>query len=316
MTAWMRLKVNWPENSLNRRSAIQLLGKAGLALTMNKVSALDKLSGALPASNRMPVIFSSHGNPMDITLPAYGNDFLSYLGTLGQELRRKYPIKAIMVISAHWLTQGTYINVSARPETVFDYYNFPPEYYASDLKYPAKGAPGIARQIAADISDVTATSDWGLDHGCWPMLRHLFPEADIPVFQLSIDYYQTPQYHFELASKLKRYRDQGILIIGSGAIVHNLNLAGKRMFAGDTRIYGWDKEFDDFIKQQIDDRNVTAIIEYEKHKYGKMAAPTPDHYVPLIYSMALIDDKDEIKHTYEGLLPAFSDRSFIAEPKA
>jgi len=300
---------------MNRRRFIRFLGSTPLAFTMYKQNAMEDLIEKLPVSERMPVIFTSHGNPMDITLPAYGNDFLAYLGNLGITLRQKYPINAVMVISAHWLTRGTYINVSTHPETVFDYSNFPPEYYASELKYAAKGAPDIAKGIAGDHSELKTTTEWGLDHGAWPMLRHLIPEADIPVFQLSIDYYQTPRYHFELASKLKKYRDQGILIIGSGAIVHNLNLAGKRMFAGDTRIYGWDKEFDDFIKQQIDNRNINAIIDYEKHKYSKMAAPTPDHYVPLIYSMSLIDDQDEIRHTYEGLLPAFSDRSFIAEPK-
>jgi len=299
---------------MNRRGFIHLMGIAPLVLTMHNLNTLDRLTNKLPASSRMPVIFTSHGNPMDITLPAYGNEFLTYLGNLGKELRKKYAIKAVMVVSAHWCTQGTYVNISSNPETVFDYYNFPPEYYAPELKYPAKGAPDIARLVVEDNSVIRTTTEWGLDHGSWPMLRHLFPQADIPVFQMSIDYYQTPRYHYELALKLKNYRDQGILIIGSGAIVHNLSQASRRMFTGDTRIYGWDKEFDDYTKQQIDDRNVNAIVEYEKHKYGKMAAPTPDHYIPLIYSMALIDNKDNIKHTYEGLLPAFSDRSFIAEP--
>ncbi len=262
----------------------------------------------------MPVLFTSHGNPMDITLPAHGNDFIQYLNNLSKDLGSRYKPKAILVISAHWYTRGTYVNSSPFPETVFDYYGFPEEYYSDSLKYPAPGSPEIAGEIASDISQVKTTTDWGFDHGNWPVMRHLFPEADIPVFQISIDYDLSVQNHYYLAQHLKKYREKGILIIGSGAIVHNLREAGNRMFTGDTRIYGWDKEFDDYIKLQIDNRNVKAIIEYNKHKYGKRAVPTPEHYIPLVYVMALLDDKDDIMHTYEGLLPAFSNRSFLAEP--
>lgn len=146
------------------------------------------------------------------------------------------------------------------------------------------------------------------------MLRHLFPDANTPVFQMSIDYYQSPQYHYELAVQLKKLRTKGVLIIGSGSVVHNLQLASSRLFKGDKTLYGWDKEFDEWIKQRVVDRDIKSLMNYEKTKFGKMAAPTPDHYVPLIYSMAMLNTNDTIKHTYENLLPAFSDRSFIMEP--
>jgi len=276
---------------------------------------MKKLFEQLPASEKMPVIFTSHGNPMDITLPAYGNSFITYLNELGEELHTNYRIKAVLVISAHWCTKGTYININPFPETIFDYYGFPEEYYSDSLKYPAPGSPDIAGHIAKENNLVTATSEWGFDHGNWPVMKHLLPEANIPVVQLSIDYYQPPQYHYDLALQLKNYREKGVLIIGSGAIVHNLKEAGKRMFTGNTQPYGWDKEFDDSIKQKINDRNVKSIINYQNNKYSRFAIPTPDHYIPLIYIMALLDKKDNIRHTYEDILPAFSNRSFIIEPE-
>ena len=262
----------------------------------------------------LPVIFTSHGNPMDIPLPHKANPFLTYLFDLGVDLREKYPkeIKAILVVSAHWCTQGTYVNVSPWPETIYDFYGFPPEYYT--IKYPAPGAPEFAKEVAHSNPTIKTTTDWGFDHGNWPMLRHLFPDANTPVFQMSIDYYQSPQYHYELAVQLKKLRTKGVLIIGSGSVVHNLQLASSRLFKGDKTLYGWDTEFDEWIKQRVDDRDTKSLMNYEKTKFGKMAAPTPDHYVPLIYSMAMLNSNDTIKHTYENLLPAFSDRSFIIEP--
>lgn len=259
----------------------------------------------------LPVLFTSHGNPMDIPIPAYGNPFTSYLGDTGKQIREKYKVNAILVVSAHWCTNGTYVNTSPWPKTLYDYYGFPANYYTE--KYPAPGAPEIAKEIASNISTINETTDWGFDHGNWPMLKHLFPKADVPVFQLSIDYYKPPQYHYDLALQLKKYRKKGVLIIGSGALVHNLQLAMAKMQRRDTKLYGWEMEFDSWIKQRIDARDLKSIINYEKNKLGLLAAPTPDHYVPLIYSMALADSRDEIIHTYSEMLPGFSNRSFIIE---
>lgn len=265
----------------------------------------------LSSSQKMPVIFTSHGNPMDIPLPAYGNPFLSYLGDLGKELRAHYKIYAILVVSAHWCTKGTYVNTSPWPSTIYDYYGFPDHYYTQ--KYPAPGAPELAKQIANELDGVKATTDWGFDHGNWPMLMHLFPEANVPVFQLSLDYYQSPQYHVNLAQQLKKYREKGVLIIGSGALIHNLQLAIPKMQRGDSSIYGWETEFDEWLVRHIENRDLKSLINYDNNKLGMLAAPTPDHYLPLIYSMALADKQDNIRHTYNEMLPGFSNRSFIIE---
>lgn len=267
-----------------------------------------------PTGRKVPVLFTSHGNPMDIPLPTYGNPFLSYLGDLGKEIRKQYEVKAILVVSAHWCTRGTYANISPWPETIYDYYGFPKNYYTEI--YPAPGAPEIAIQLAKNVTEIETTTDWGFDHGNWPMLKHLFPDANVPVFQVSIDYYKSAQYHYDLALQLKSLREKGVLIIGSGALVHNIKLAMNKMKSGDTTLYGWELEFDDWVKRQIDDKNVKAIIDYEKNKLGLLAAPTPDHYVPIIYSMALADEKDQIRHTFADMIPGFSNRSFIIESVA
>ena len=147
---------------------------------------------------------------------------------------------------------------------------------------------------------VIETEDWGLDHGAWPMLMHLFPKANIPVFQMSIDYYARPEYHFELGKQLKKLREKGVLIIGSGSLIHNLPLTMQKMSVNDMSPFGWEAEYDAWIKRQIDDRNFDPIIDYEKsHSLGKLAAPTPDHFVPVLYALGLMDRTDEIKYFYE-----------------
>jgi len=277
-----------------------------------KLSRLAKaLEQTKPTGKNLPVLFTSHGNPMDIPVPHYGNPFNTYLGDLGKEIRKNYSINAILVISAHWCTKGSFVNISPAPKTIYDYYGFPDNYYT--IKYPASGHPLLAKQIADGIKEIQTTTEWGFDHGNWPMLMHLFPNADVPVFQLSIDYYKSAQYHYDLAFQLKKYRKQGVLIIGSGALIHNLNLAMVKMQTGDTEIYGWEAEFDDWIRERIDERDVKALIDYKKNKLGEMAAPTPDHYVPVLYAMALADDNDSIRHTFSDVLPGFSNRSFIIE---
>ncbi len=296
---------------MKRTDFIKLLTATSFGMATYKLNALGTILNKLPASKKLPVLFTSHGNPMDIPLPHYANPFNSYLGNLGKHIRKEYEVKAILVISAHWCTKGTFVNVSPFPETIYDYYGFPNNYYS--LKYPAPGAPEMATEVASAIPQIKTTTDWGFDHGNWPMLRHLYPDADVPVFQLSIDYYKPAQYHFDLAIQLKKFREKGVLIIGSGAVVHNLKLASSKMFSGDTKIYGWDKEFDQWVKEKVDNHDVKSLIEYDKTTLGNLAAPTPDHYIPLIYSMALIDKYDSIRHTYVALLPAFSDRSFIIE---
>lgn len=280
---------------------------------MGTLQNLASFAESLPAQNkRMPVLFTSHGNPMDIPVSRELRPFWKTLFELGQELKNHYQVNAALIVSAHWCTTGTFVNASDNQKQIFDYYGFPPEYY--EVIYKAQGKPSLAQEINQLIPSVETTKDWGLDHGAWPMLMHLFPEADIPVLQLSIDYYAKPEYHYELGKKLKSLRNKGILIIGSGALIHNLSLAMQKMRNNDMTPYGWELEYDHWLKKQLDERNINNLVNYmQSHKLGKMAAPTPDHFVPVLYSLGLMESDDEMKYFYEGgiSLPAFSERSFI-----
>lgn len=295
---------------MNRKEFIQSI----LALTaMGTLSSFEKYTNQLPKQGKkMPVLFTSHGNPMDIPLSKEERPFWNTLFELGNYLQNNFEVKAALVVSAHWCTRGTFVNTSAEQKQIYDYYGFPEEYYK--VYYKANGAPEIAHEVNQIVPSVTETNDWGLDHGAWPMLMHLFPKGDVPVFQMSIDYYAQPDYHFKLGQQLKKLREKGVLIIGSGSLIHNLKLGMKKFRANDNTPYGWEAEYDAWLKKQIETRNFKDLINYEtSHQLGKLASPTPDHYVPVLYSLGLMDPKDEIQFFYEEepSLPAFSERSFI-----
>lgn len=298
---------------MERKKFLELLAMAPLSVKAMDLPEFGQLTSHLPRQDKkMPVLFTSHGNPMDIVKTKEQKPFWNALYQLGRDLENQFEVKAAVIVSAHWCTRGTYVNVSKQQQQIYDYSGFPEEYYK--VTYNAGGAPEIAHEIGKLVPEVKETGEWGLDHGAWPMLMHLFPKGNIPVFQMSIDYYAKPAYHYALAQQLQSLRDKGVLIIGSGALIHNLRLVGQKMMHGDHSVYGWEAEYDAWIKAQIDARNVENIINYEtSHKLGKLAAPTPDHFVPVLYSLGLMDKKDEIKHFYEDAasLPAFSERSFI-----
>lgn len=299
---------------MERKDFLKLMALAPLSASSMDLKDFEKLTGQLPKQNkRLPVLFTSHGSPMDIPLSREKRPFWSALYQLGKELQAGYDVRAALVVSAHWCTRGTYVNIAKEQKQIYDYYGFPKEYY--EVKYQANGAPDIAKEVARIVPDIKETTDWGLDHGAWPMLMHLFPEGNVPVFQMSIDYHAKPEYHYQLGQQLKALREKGVLIIGSGSLIHNLALAGEKMRKNDMSPYGWEAEYDAWIKKEIDARRVKSIIEYEtSHPLGKLAAPTPDHFVPVLYSLGLTDHKDDIRYFYEGTpsIPAFSERSFIA----
>lgn len=298
---------------MERKDFLKLLALAPLSMSAMNLREFENLTTALPVQGKkMPVLFTSHGSPMDIPVSRDKRPFWKALYELGNELKSHYNVKAALVVSAHWCSKGTFVNVAADQKQIYDYYGFPEEYYK--VVYQAKGAPDIAREVSQLIPSIAETTDWGLDHGAWPMLMHLFPAGDVPVFQMSIDYHAHPSYHYKLGKQLKVLRDKGVLIIGSGSLIHNLQLAGKKMRENDMTPYGWEAEYDAWIKKQLDTRQFEAIINYEtSHALGKLAAPTPDHYVPVLYSLGLMEPKDEIQYFYEGTanIPAFSERSFI-----
>src|ERR1041385_6743429 len=179
---------------------------------MGTLTDFRKITDELPTmGKKMPVLFTSHGNPMDIVRSTQERPLWAALGTLGADIRSKHEIKAVLVVSAHWCTQGTFVNIAEEQKQVYDYYGFPDEYYK--VQYHAHGSLEIAHDVKKLVPSVTETGDWGLDHGAWPMLMHLFPKADVPVLQLSLDYYAKPEYHYELGKQLATLRDKGVLII-------------------------------------------------------------------------------------------------------
>ena len=267
-------------------------------LTCNmKLQDFPKVTDALPKSEKMPVWFVGHGSPMNAL---EDNAFTRCLRKMGETMQNKQKPAAILVVSAHWLTRGSYVNVIPKPETIHDFGGFPKALF--EAQYPASGAPEIAKETAKLSALLHESDDWGIDHGAWTILMHLFPQADIPVFQMSIDYHQPMEYHFKLATEIRALRDRGVLVIGSGNIVHNLRMCMERLQNGDTRPFDWAVEFDNWVYDKIKSRDFQGLTDYEKAgTAGKLSVPTVDHYVPLLYTLGLADAREEIQQTYEEL---------------
>jgi 4,5-DOPA dioxygenase extradiol len=248
----------------------------------------------------MPVLFIGHGNPMNAIAD---NEFTRSLRASGKNLPRP---EAICVISAHWLTDGTFVSVTGKPETIHDFYGFPEELFR--MTYPANGAPAFADKLSGQSALIKKDASWGLDHGAWSILVHLFPEADIPVFQLSIDILKPMRYHYDLARSLSSLRNEGILFIGSGNIVHNLSLVN---FDDDAEPFDWAVEFDTFVDDKLSRRDDEALIEWERvGKAAKLSVPTTDHYIPLLYTIGFSDESEKPETIYEGIeLSSMSMRS-------
>jgi 4,5-DOPA dioxygenase extradiol len=229
------------------------------------------------------------------------NEFTKSLTSLGRNLPRP---RAIMVVSAHWLTQGTSVTCMEKPRTIHDFYGFPEELYA--IQYSSPGAPDYARMaIQLSNEQIRCDNDWGLGHASWSVLRHLYPKADVPVFEMSLDYsfnewHPKPlKHHYKLASKLTDLRRRGVLIIGSGNIVHNLRVIGFENV--DARPYDWVIEFDEKVKNDLINENHEALLNCEsKGSSASYAVPTLDHYLPMIYVVALQAKNEPITFTYEG----------------
>jgi 4,5-DOPA dioxygenase extradiol len=239
---------------------------------------------------KLPVLFIGHGSPMN---GIEDNEFSQTWAKLGQEIPKP---KAVLVISAHWLTGGTHITAMENPKTIHDFGGFPQELF--DVQYPAKGNPVLAQQTANLITttNVGLDHDWGLDHGTWTVVRHMYPNVEIPVLQLSIDYNKPAQYHFDLAKQLVSLRKKGVLIIGSGNMVHNLRMITWDKLNEPEFGYDWAIEMNTIFKEKISDGDFNALIHFEKlNTASKLAIPTPDHYFPLLYSIALQEKNDEIQ---------------------
>ena len=235
-------------------------------------------------SEKMPVLFVGHGNPMNVM---EDNEFSRAWDAAGKALPRP---KAVICISAHWVTRGTMITAMDKPRTIYDFSGFPPEMY--EIRYDAPGAPDLAEQVRRIIKNTEVKPDlnWGLDHGTWTVLKRMFPQADVPVIQMSLDANIEAQKHYEISRQLKELREEGVLIIGSGNIVHNL-----RMARFDDSAFNWAVEFDQRIANWISQNDHEPIIHYEKgDQAAALAINTAEHYVPLLYTLALKDENEPV----------------------
>ncbi|WP_434979187.1 4,5-DOPA dioxygenase extradiol [Daejeonia sp. YH14] len=253
------------------------------------LNGLENLTGTLASSPRMPVLFIGHGSPMNAIEE---NPFVQGFRQKAAEL----PVpKAILCISAHWFTEGTFITAGENQKTIHDFYGFPKALF--EVEYPAKGNPALADETRALLLPHLAeeTDDWGLDHGAWSVLRHMYPDAEIPVIQMSIDYTKPPQWHFELAAQLAELREKGILILGSGNIVHNLRMIDWRNI--NTLGAGWDWAVAarEKINSWLVNGDFKPLLEYQKNGTElQYAIPTPDHFLPLIYTLGLKKKSEEL----------------------
>lgn len=242
----------------------------------------------------MPAVFFGHGNPMNALLD---NPYTRGWAAIGEELPRP---SAVLSVSAHWYISGTSVTSMTAPRTIHDFGGFPPELHR--VEYPAPGDPALAdrvRSLLAPIS-VDPDGDWGLDHGTWTVLRHVFPGADIPVVQLAIDKRQTAKFHFDVGKQLSPLRDEGVLIVGSGNLVHNLhaNAWGQRA----VEPYDWAVRFEDKARELLLAGNDGPMIAYETlGRDAVLSIPTPDHYLPLLYVIALRRESDTIRFPVEGV---------------
>lgn len=254
---------------------------------------------------KMPVLFVGHGSPMNAILD---NNYSRNWKMIADRIPRP---KAILSISAHWYTRGTYIMSNTNPKTIYDMYGFPPALY--DITYEVPGAPEIASLSHSMISGKTDFDDsWGIDHGSWSVLVHMYPNRDIPVFQISIDSEAPPETHYRIGRELSALRDQGVLIMGSGNIVHNLRQVDWHK-PGEG--LDWAYEFDAFINENILSGNHDRILNYkDMGMIARMAVPTPDHFFPLLYVLGASNQNDEISvYNKSGELGSLTMTSYLFE---
>ena len=254
---------------------------------MKNLSEQHHKSPSLSNTERMPVLFLGHGSPMNAIVE---NEFVVGFRNIAKTLPTP---NAILCISAHWFTNGTKLTAMEMPRTIHDFGGFPEELF--DVQYPAKGSPTLAKETKELLLPAIVELDekWGLDHGAWSVIKHLYPKANIPVIQLSIDYTKPAQYHYDLAQKLNSLRYKGILIIGSGNIIHNLRMIDVPNWEKDNYGYDWAIETRETINNYLLNNNFQPLINYEKQGTAfQLAVPSPDHYLPLIYSLGL-KQKDE-----------------------
>lgn len=253
-----------------------------------KLGDLAKLSD-WPKEYKMPALFMGHGSPMNAIEE---NEFVAGFRKMGEGIPRP---RAILCVSAHWETKGTHITAMEKPKTIHDFGGFPQALF--DVQYPAPGSPAIAKELKEAVvkTQVGLDLQWGLDHGCWSVIKHLYPKGDVPVLQMSLDYYQTPKYHYELAKELYGLRRKGILIVGSGNMVHNLGKIAWDKMNVDNFGYDWAIEANEKMKGFISKGDHTPLVAFRSQgKAFDLAIPTAEHFLPLLYVLAQQDKDDKV----------------------
>ena len=258
--------------------------------TIQSFNGFKNFTDTLPVQDYlMPVLFIGHGSPMN---GIEDNFFSRGWSAMANEIRIP---TAVLVVSAHWFTKGTHITEMDFPPTIHDFGGFPKALY--EVQYPAPGNPALARETVAMIHStaVGLAHEWGLDHGTWSIVRHMYPMANIPVLQLSIDYTKPAQFHYDLAKEIYALRKKGVLIIGSGNMVHNLRMVAWDKLNEPEFGFDWDVQINDTFKSFISAGSHDQLIHYQNlGKEAMLAIPTPEHYLPLIYALGLINDKDDV----------------------
>jgi 4,5-DOPA dioxygenase extradiol len=274
---------------MDRKKFLHTLAVLPLAGAAMKLNELNKMTAAFNSTELMPVLFLGHGSPMNAIEE---NQFVTGFRNAGKEIPKP---NAILCISAHWETRGTFVTAMEKPPTIHDFGGFPQALF--DVQYPAPGSPELARETKKIISktQVGLDNNWGLDHGAWTVIKHMYPQADVPVIQMSLDYEKSPQYHYELAKELSSLRQKGVLIIGSGNMVHNLGMIAWDQLNTVDYAYDWAAEASKKMKQFILSNDHKNLIQIRSlGKAFELAIPTPEHYLPLLYALALKEENEKI----------------------
>ena len=244
-------------------------------------------------SHRQPAIFAGHGSPMYAIEP---NRYTAAWSALGKSLKRP---DAILVISAHWVTRGVWVTAMSKPKTIHDFGGFPQALF--DIQYPAPGSPALADRVQEllNVPVVLEENEWGIDHGAWSVLKYMYPNADVPVVQLSLDGAMSAREHYELAKQLRPLRDENILILSSGNVVHNLRTIH---WQDGAEPYPWAKEFNDFFASEIRVNHHEALIDWEHFgDAAHLSIPTAEHYWPALYTLALREAGEQAKIYTDGI---------------
>jgi 4,5-DOPA dioxygenase extradiol len=274
---------------MDRKKFLTTLAAVPLAGAVMKLNALNKMTEPLGSTTKMPVLFLGHGSPMNAIEE---NEFVTGFRNIATQIPKP---NAILCISAHWETRGTFVTAMKNPPTIHDFGGFPKALF--DVQYPAPGSPELATQTKTLVkkTEIGLDDKWGLDHGAWSVIKHLYPKADVPVIQMSLDYYQNAQYHYELAKELAALREKGVLIIGSGNMVHNLGMMAWEKLNADEYGFDWALEARQKMKQYMLSGDFKQLINYKSQgKAFDLSIPSPEHFLPLLYVLSLKEEKESL----------------------